>query len=77
MVFQSGKTKLVFFKFFVNKNGKVLDLVDYKSVVPKGQVLKNEGREVYSGTSLQRPCLGSSLLTLVESLAAFRVYFLL
>ncbi len=31
----------------------------------------------YSGTSLQRPCLGSSLLTLVESLAAFRVYFLL
>ncbi len=31
----------------------------------------------YSGTFLQRPCLGSSLLTLVESLAAFRVYFLL
>ncbi len=30
---------------------------------------------IYSGTSLQRPCLGSSLLTLVESLAAFRVYF--
>lgn len=41
------KNKASFFKFFVNKNGKVLDLVDYKSVVPKGQVLKNEGREVY------------------------------
>ena len=35
-----------FFKFFINKNGKVLDLVDYKTLVPKAAILKCEGKRV-------------------------------
>lgn len=35
-----------FFQFFINKNGKVLDLVDYNRVIPKGAIAGSEGREV-------------------------------
>lgn len=35
-----------FFKFFINKNGKVLDLVDYEKLVPKGAVIECKGKEV-------------------------------
>lgn len=35
-----------FFKFFINKNGKILDLVDYKTLVPKAGILKCEGKKV-------------------------------
>lgn len=40
------KNKAKFFKFFINKNGKVLDLVDYERLVPKGGILECKGREV-------------------------------
>ena len=36
-----------FFRFFVNKNGRVLDLVDYKHLVPKAGISHCEGHEVY------------------------------
>jgi len=35
-----------FFHFFVNKNGKVLDLVDYKRLVPKAGIVGCKGKEV-------------------------------
>ena len=35
-----------FFKFFVNKNGKILDIVDYKKLVPKAGILQCNGRRV-------------------------------
>ena len=35
-----------FFKFFINKNGKVLDLIDYKKLVPKAGILQCNGRRV-------------------------------
>lgn len=35
-----------FFKFFINKNGKVLDLVDYEKLVPKGGIVECKDREV-------------------------------
>jgi len=35
-----------FFHFFINKNGKVLDLVDYKTLVPKGGIIECKGKEV-------------------------------
>lgn len=35
-----------FFKFFINKNGKVLDLVDYERLVPKGGIVECKGKEV-------------------------------
>ncbi len=35
-----------FFKVFINKNGKVLDLVDYERLVPKGAILECKGREI-------------------------------
>lgn len=35
-----------FFHFFINKNGKVLDLVDYKKVVPKGPITTCDGNMV-------------------------------
>lgn len=35
-----------FFKYFINKNGKVLDLVDYKRLVPKGGIVECKGKEV-------------------------------
>ena len=35
-----------FFKFFINKSGKVLDLIDYKRLVPKGAILKCNGNKV-------------------------------
>lgn len=35
-----------FFKFFINKNGKVLDLVDYEHLVPKGGITGCKGREI-------------------------------
>ena len=38
-----------FFHFFINKNGKVLDLVDYKKVVPKGAIVSCNGKEVTFG----------------------------
>ena len=40
------KNEAGFFKFFINKNGKVLDLVDYKTLVPKGGIVKCEGNKV-------------------------------
>lgn len=40
------KNKSEFFKYFVNKNGKVLDLVDYERLVPKGALLHCKGKEV-------------------------------
>lgn len=40
------KNKSEFFKCFVNKNGKVLDLIDYKRLIPKGAILKCKDREV-------------------------------
>ena len=38
-----------FFHFFINKSGKVLDLVDYKKVVPKGAITSCSGKEVTFG----------------------------
>ena len=35
-----------FFHFFFNKSGKVLDLVDYKRLVPKGGIVECKGKEV-------------------------------
>ena len=35
-----------FFHFFINKNGKVLDLVDYEKLVPKGAIMECNGKEV-------------------------------
>ena len=35
-----------FFHCFINKNGKVLDLVDYKRLVPKGTITGCNGKEV-------------------------------
>ena len=35
-----------FFEFFINKNGRVLDLVDYKRVVPKGGIINCVGKQV-------------------------------
>ena len=35
-----------FFHFFVNKNGKVLDLIDYEKVVPKGGIQSCNGKLV-------------------------------
>ena len=40
------RNKADFFKFIVNKNGKVLNLVDYERVVPKGGIVKCDGKEV-------------------------------
>jgi len=34
------KNEAGFFRFFINKNGKVLDLIDYKAVVPKAGIAK-------------------------------------
>ena len=36
-----------FFRFFINKNRKVLDLVDYEHLVPKAGIIKCEGQEVH------------------------------
>ena len=35
-----------FFRFFINKNGKVLDLVDYERLVPKGGIAACNGKEI-------------------------------
>ena len=35
-----------FFRAFINKNGKVLDLVDYEKLVPKGAIVECNGKEV-------------------------------
>ena len=40
------KNNAAFFHFFINKSAKVLDLVDYKKLVPKGGIAKCEGKEV-------------------------------
>ena len=42
-----------FFHFVINKNGKVLDLIDYKKVVPKGAIKMCEGKSIQfsDGTS--------------------------
>ena len=47
------KNDSAFFRFAINKNGKVLDLVDYKKVVPKGAIKNCEGKLVQfaDGTS--------------------------
>ena len=39
--------KAKFFHFFVNKNGRVLDLVDYKRLVPKAGIIECKGQEVH------------------------------
>ena len=36
-----------FFRYYVNKNGKVLDLIDYKKVHPKGAIKSCSGNVVY------------------------------
>ena len=36
-----------FFRFFVNKNGRVLDFIDYKHLVPKAGIIWCEGQEVH------------------------------
>jgi dimethylaniline monooxygenase (N-oxide forming) len=41
------RNNAAFFHFFVNKNGRVLELVDYKHLVPKAGISHCEGREVY------------------------------
>lgn len=40
------KNDAAYFHFFINKNGKVLDLVDYEHIVPKGAIVGCNGREV-------------------------------
>jgi len=40
------KNNAQFFKFFINKNGKVLDLVDYETLVPKAGILECDGNRV-------------------------------
>ncbi len=40
------KNDSAYFHFFMNKNGKVLDLVDYKKLVPKGGIVACEGKKV-------------------------------
>lgn len=40
------KNDAKFFHFFFNKNGKVLDLVDYERLVPKGGITKCEGKKI-------------------------------
>ena len=35
-----------FFHAFINKNGKVLDLIDYERLVPKGAIVECNGKEV-------------------------------
>ena len=40
------RNEAAFFHCFVNKNGKVLDLVDYKHLVPKAGVVECRGKEV-------------------------------
>lgn len=40
------KNDAEFFHSFFNKTGKVLDLVDYKLLVPKGGIVKCEGKQV-------------------------------
>ena len=35
-----------FFHCFINKNGKVLDLIDYKRLVPKGGIVECKGKEI-------------------------------
>ena len=41
------KNDAAFFRFFINKNGHILDLVDYEHVVPKGAIEFTEGKKVY------------------------------
>ena len=40
------KNDAEYFRFVINKNGKVLDLIDYERVVPKGVIVKCKGNEV-------------------------------
>ncbi len=40
------RNNAAFFKFFINKNGKVLDFVDYEHLVPKGAIIHCEGKQV-------------------------------
>ena len=35
-----------FFKFFINKNGRVLDFNDYERLVPKGSIVTCNGKEI-------------------------------
>ena len=35
-----------FFRFFINKNGRVLDLIDYERLVPKGAIAACNGKEI-------------------------------
>ena len=41
------KNKAGFFRFFINKNGKVLDLINYRAVVPKAGIAKCEANRVF------------------------------
>ena len=43
-----------FFHFFVNKNGRVLDLVDYKHLVPKAGISHCEGHTVHFNDGSQQ-----------------------
>lgn len=40
------KNNAEFFHFFINKNGHVLDLIDWKRLIPKGAIEKIQGKKV-------------------------------
>ena len=40
------KNDAEFFRFFINKNGRVLDLIDYKHLIPKGGIASCNGKEI-------------------------------
>ncbi len=40
------KNNAAYFHFFINKNGKVLDLVDYEHLIPKGAIVSSSGKQV-------------------------------
>ena len=35
-----------FFKFFINKNGRVLDFIDYEHLIPKGGIVTCNGKKI-------------------------------
>ena len=41
------KNEAKYFHFFINKNGHVLDLVDWKHLIPKGAIETIKGKKVY------------------------------
>ena len=35
-----------FFKFFINKNGRMLDFINYEHLIPKGGIVTCNGKEI-------------------------------